>query len=416
MTGASSYPVAPPLNWHRSGFPQRSKAYADTRPSDFLSFKEIAGREDLLRLIVGRLMTSDGEDMQDDYTIPIEKQFWDKPLEWIVRHTYCQVRGLQVEAKVSVKFMLPEAGAGLGWLDVELSPRDLKLKDSDIVEVLVADRSKPEMTDSARSEQAELTRDAALQLFEQGAEPRRVWRALWRFAEDDNVVAPGLELLARLAARQPTSVFTVAGQSIEELRLLLRLLGELHSSNRQVQAVGWRLLTEACKEASLRPGLQRGGARSLALRLQRAGDLHGEGEEHVAHFLQLLGPMPSVQGANAAKEASLALAKPNGGYPACGEETQALSASQRWQREAARAAVRLERAMHKEDSMDIEKALHHLIAKMRGRDTNWQSVEEAGIGQLLGQLQSFDGDADVKSLAKKAVLEAGKLQHADCIR
>eukprot|EP00438_Fugacium_kawagutii_P016172 Skav225024 [mRNA] locus=scaffold2061:16126:19134:+ [translate_table: standard] len=72
--------------------------------------------------------------------------------------------------------------------------------------------------------------------------------------------------------------------------------------------------------------------------------------------------------------------------------------------------------LHKDDPMDIEKALHNLILKMQRRDVDWQSVEETGVGLIFRQLSSFHGDGDIRSLARKAVLEATKLQHADAIR
>eukprot|EP00440_Ansanella_granifera_P076437 gb/GFBE01082947.1/.p1 GENE.gb/GFBE01082947.1/~~gb/GFBE01082947.1/.p1 ORF type:complete len:430 (+),score=104.00 gb/GFBE01082947.1/:1-1290(+) len=429
MTGATSYPVAPQCLREPK---HRTKAHEDTRPSDFASFKEIQPREGLLRLIIGRLITADGQDMQDDYTIPIEKKFMHKPLEWIMRYTYCQARGIPTDAdavKVTVKFMLPEAGAGLGWLDSDLSPNALKLKDSDIVEVLVRERERSKLKDfSSESDDTanELSRQDAEAFFGKARAQlsqlplSKVWSALSRFYEDDNVVAPGLELLADFAAAQASQRKTVlsAGPSCDACRLLLQLLGELHSGNRRVQAAGWRLLAEVAQEPTLRPRLaQRGGAKTLALRLQRAGDLHAEAEQSIAKLLECVGHRPAEAAPeDAGKEPELSLAK-SGGYANGLEfEDPATSAAERWQRQAALVAVKLERAVHKGDAMDIEKALHHLLAKMRSRAMNWGSMEEAGIGKLLGQLKSFDGDVDIRTLAQKAVIEAGKMQQADFIR
>lgn len=93
-----------------SSGPARNKALEETRPSDFNTFKQTAGRDDLIRLIVGRFMTSDGQDIQDDYTLAIEKKLWRKSLDSIIRSTYCKERGvLDDDVKVFVKFLLPQA-------------------------------------------------------------------------------------------------------------------------------------------------------------------------------------------------------------------------------------------------------------------------------------------------------------------
>lgn len=72
--------------------------------------------------------------------------------------------------------------------------------------------------------------------------------------------------------------------------------------------------------------------------------------------------------------------------------------------------------MHKADPMDIEKALLNLISKMRSQDVNWQGLQQAGVGRLISELRSFEGDSEVQKLANKAVTEAGKLQIANFIR
>jgi len=399
--------------WAHGGQP-RSKAYADTRPADFGSFKEIPGREDLLRLICGRLMTSDGQDIQDDYTIPIEKKLWGKPLDSILRSTYCKARGVSMEpdeAEVRVKFMLLEAGAGLGWLDTSLSVRQLQLKDSDIVEVLVIDRAAPLPTEAS----ANLTRAEALQLLAAGR-PRsvtdawlaKVWSVLARYAEDDLLVGPGLELLAEAVEKDAslcTKVFDTKGNSCDVLRLLSRLLGELHSVNQRVQTAGWRLMIKGAEDATLSARLARSG-KAVALKLQRRGD--AVSATQLTRFLDLVGGAKAK--APEQKEGVMVVA-PAGGYKAA--QDFAARAAERWQEESTAASVRLERAIHQDEPMEIEKALHNLISKMRRKDMNWRSVEEAGVGQLLRQLTSFEGDGEIPKLARKAVLEVTKLQHAD---
>ncbi|CAL1158124.1 unnamed protein product [Cladocopium goreaui] len=387
-----------------SSGPARNKALEETRPSDFNTFKQTAGRDDLIRLIVGRFMTSDGQDIQDDYTLAIEKKLWRKSLDSIIRSTYCKERGvLDDDVKVFVKFLLPQAGAGLGWLDTSKSPLQLKLKDSDIVEVLFAETS-------IESEPAALpSRAEALKLLQDPrAAKAEVWAALSRFAEDDLLVAPGLELLADAVERQPLlckSIISVRGNKCDVMRLLSRLLGDLHSSNRRVQLAGWRLLLQAAKDEELRPVLRR--AKALALRLQRVGDPErGADPVTLTKFLELVGYKPETQIQPVqSPQGVLTLVK-----------AEAEPAAERWSREAAKAVVKLETAVHKDDPMDIEKALHNLILKMQRRDVNWQSVEETGVGLIFRQLSSFHGDGDIRSLARKAVLEATKLQHADAIR
>ncbi|OLP83159.1 hypothetical protein AK812_SmicGene36121 [Symbiodinium microadriaticum] len=386
--------------WAHGGQP-RSKAYADTRPADFGSFKEIPGREDLLRLICGRLMTSDGQDIQDDYTIPIEKKLWGKPLDSILRSTYCKARGVSMEpdeAEVRLKFMLPEAGAGLGWLDTSLSVRQLQLKDSDIVEVLVIDRAAPLPTEAS----ANLTRAEALQLLAAGR-PRsvtdawlaKVWSVLSRYAEDDHLVGPGLEHLAEAVEKDAslcTKVFDTKGNSCDVVRLLSRLLG---ASQLKCQSI---VKIEGAEDATLRTRLGRSG-KAVALKLQRRGD--AVSGTQLTRFLDLVGgakPKAPEQ-----KEGVMVVA-PAGGYQAA--QDFAARAAERWQEESTAASVRLERAIHQDEPMEIEKALHNLISKMRRKDMNWRSVEEAGVGQLLRQLTSFEGDGEIPKLARKAVLEA----------
>lgn len=391
-----------------SSGPVRNKALEETRPSDFHTFRQTTGRDDLIRLIVGRFMTSDGQDVQDDYTLPIEKKLWRKSLDSIMRNSYCRERGVSEEdVKVYVKFLLPQAGAGLGWLDTSQSPLQLKLKDSDIVEVLFAEKAPTETEPRAipsRAEALKLLEDARARSSAKDVLPE-VWAALSRFAEDDLLVAPGLELLADAVEKQPSlckSVFSVRGNKCDVTRLMTRLLGDLHTSNRRVQLAGWRLLIQAAKDKELRPVLRQ--AKALALQLQRGAC--GADPTSLTKFLELVGytpqmqiqPVPSPQGVSTLVKA------------------EAEPAAERWSREASKAVVKLETAVHKEDPMDIEKALHNLILKMQRRDVNWQSVEETGVGLIFRQLSSFHGDGDIRSLARKAVLEATKLQHADAIR
>lgn len=384
-----------------SAGPVRNKAPEDVRPSDFSSFKQSTCRDDLLRLIVARFMTSDGQDCQDDYTLPIEKNQWRKSLDSILRSSYAKDRGVSDdEVEIKVKFLLPQAGAGLGWLDSSKSPLQLKLKDSDIVEVLFA-RAEP-----ASVPEDGMSREEAMKLLQQARAKaskemvQEVWAVLSRFAEDDLLVGPGLELLADLVEKQPAlckSTFSVRGNKCDVLRLLSRLLGELHSCNARVQTAGWRLLTQAAKDQELRPLLRR--CQAVALRLQRID----ERDSKPGRFLELTGYTPPPR------------AEPEGVLVVPPARPQ-VPLLERYGQEAASAAVKLRTAVHKDDAMDIEKALHNIILKMQRQDVNWQAVEATGVGPIFRQLSSFHGDGDIRLLARKAVLEATKLQQAEALR
>lgn len=314
--------------------------------------------------------------------------------------------------------MLPEAGAGLGWLDTSLSPRDLKLKDSDIVEVLVTDTRPPE-SEQVEAIEPVLTRQEALDFFQVYTEELKVkrrftspeetlpklWQALLKYVEDDNVVLPGLKLLADFVVAQPSlrkTAMTVVGPGCDAIRLLVRALGDLHTGNRAVQEAGWSFLVELAKEPSLRPQLAR--AKSLALRLRKASELSGRAEICALQLLDLLGHQPKETASQPVELPMVVSSLPR--------EDPAV----RCRRESAEIAVKLERALNQADPMDIEKALLKLISKIRNQQVDWGTLQEAGIGRLLGLLRGFEGDADIRSLANKAVIEVAKLQQADCIR
>mmetsp|Transcript_71845 Transcript_71845/g.126914 ORF Transcript_71845/g.126914 Transcript_71845/m.126914 type:complete len:417 (-) Transcript_71845:178-1428(-) len=400
----------------RHGHAPRSKPYEELRPGDFVSFKATSAREGCLRLIIGRLCTADGHDVQDDFTLTVEKNLMGRPLETILREVYCPARGIPTDAeqtKVTVKFMLPEAGAGLGWLDTSLSPWDLKLKDSDIVEVLVTERrASGSQGDLEAMDEPVLSRQEALDFFTQELSKSapeawlpKVWQALLKYVEDDNVVLPGLKLLASFVVSRPShrkTAVTVVGPGCDALGLLLRALGDLHSGNKAVQEAGWSLLAELAKEPSLRPHLTR-RAKSLALRLRE--ELTGGAKISALQMLDSLGYQPPKETSTSRPEAV---------------QTKVLQLREdpvaRCRREAAEAAVKLEQAVNRADPMDIEKALLNLISKIRKQQVDWKTLQEAGIGRLLGVLRDFEGDADIRSLANKAVIEVAKLQHADYIR
>jgi len=404
-------------------FPTRSKAYADCRPSDFESFKQVPQPRDGLRLIIGRLTTADGGDIQDDFTVPIEKRLMGKPLEWILREVFCPQRGiLSDRAKVNVKFMLEEAGARLGWLDTSLSPRELKLKDSDIVEVLVLHKTGGSEDKALSEEEASLpSRQSAIDLFQATADELKsgklqgdewapkVWQGILKYAEDDHVVLPGLAVLADVVDAKPSDrkLAISGGPGCDAIRLLFRILGELHSSNAAVQTAGWRLLAGLAEDPLLRPRLSyRGGAKTLALKMKRSKQMAPETEKLAESVLEKLGHKPAdTTRANSISTAMVAVA------PAPVED-----AAVKWQRHSSEVAVKLERAVHKADPMDIEKALLNLISKMRSQDVNWQGLQQAGVGRLISELRSFEGDSEVQKLANKAVTEAGKLQIANFIR
>mmetsp|Transcript_54322 Transcript_54322/g.87749 ORF Transcript_54322/g.87749 Transcript_54322/m.87749 type:complete len:440 (+) Transcript_54322:51-1370(+) len=439
MTAASSYPTAPP-GWHRKQ-PARTKAYEDTRPGDFESFKELPPRDGLLRLIIGRLSTADGQDMQDDFTVPIEKQFMSKPLEWILRYAYCPARGIPTDteregererdssaAKLSVKFMLPEAGAGLGWLDVSQSPRSLKLKDSDIVQVLVT-RSEETLETSLPADEVaswEPSWQEALVFF---AEVRstsmqdadcwlpKTWHAIAKHMEDDNVVTPAFGLLAEFAdagSAQRQQILAKAGPGCEPIRFLLDTL-ERHSGSNGVQVAGWKLLVLLAKEHACWPRFVDPRARALAQRLVRAV---GESAPVASSASEVLRLLPQRRESVPAVPADQAIdvAKPAETATAVAGQSQAVSVGERWSKEAAQTAVKLERAMHTADPMSIEKALLKLISKMRNQDFDYRTFQEAGMGKLLGELVDFDGEKDIRILARKAISEAAKLQLADYVR
>jgi len=400
----------------------RTKAYADCRPSDFESFKQVPQPRDGVRLIIGRLTTADGGDIQDDFTVPIDKRLMAKPLEWILSQAFCPQRGIASDtAKVNVKFMLEEAGARLGWLDTSLSPRELKLKDSDIVELLVLHKD-GKSGDTPLSEEASFpSRQSAIDLFQATADELKkgklsgdewapkVWQGIFKYVEDDNVVLPGLAVLADVVDAKPSErkLAISGGPGCDAIRLLFRILGELHSSNAAVQTAGWRLLAGLAEDPLLRPRLSfRGGAKTLALKMKRSKLLAPETEKLAESVLERLGHKPAdTNRADSISTAMVVVA------PAPVED-----AAVKWQRHSSEVAVKLERAVHKADPMDIEKALLNLISKMRSQDVSWQGLQEAGVGRLISELRSFEGDSEVQKLANKAVTEAGKLQIANFIR
>lgn len=230
-SGKWSVPTAP-MSWTREPR-QGLKHYSLMRPNDYVSFREIAHRSNLLRVIIGRLVTEDGHDMNDDYTVPIEEEFLHKPFAWILRNTFCLARGVPpLTTVLSVRFALDQAGAGLGWLDCEKNPVELTLRDGDILQVLIT-RDVSNIEDPESLEQLEMIRNGtygeedhkhrwmpkdwqeATNFFEgvqSGAETPstwvpKVWTALEKHADDDHVVRPGLQLLLDLAkAPKPDSV------------------------------------------------------------------------------------------------------------------------------------------------------------------------------------------------------------------
>lgn len=414
------YPLA--TSSSRRVYPQRLKAYADCRPSDFQSFKETAQPRDGLRLIIGRLTTADGGDIQDDFTVPIDKRLMGKPLEWILGQVFCPQRGIIPErVKVSVKFMLEEAGARLGWLDTSLSPRELKLRDSDIVEVLVLHKDGGTEDKSLTEEVSLPSRQSALDLFKATADELKggklqgeawapqVWQGISKYVEDDHVVLPGLTVLADFVDAKPSErkLAVSGGPGCDAIRMLFQILGELHSSNMSVQTAGWRLLAGLAEDPLLRPKLSyRGGAKTLALKMKRSKQLTPECEQLADSVLDRLGHKPSdTTKANSISTAMVAVA------PALVED-----AAVKWQRHSSEVAVKLERAVNRADPMDIEKALLNLISKMKSQDVSWQGLQEAGVGRLISELRGFEGDSEVQRLANKAVAEAAKLQIANFIR
>lgn len=453
QNGTFTVPTAP-VSSQRDLVPHmRHKRYAETRPNDFQSLKEVPDRDDLLRLIVGRLLTADGHDLQDDYTLPIEKQFWHRPLGFILKHTYCQARGIRdTSAELSVRFMLAEAGSGLGWLDVSQSPVELGLKDIDIVEVLVMRKGgtnpegglvgallesldedgrgvacKPQWSPGSWQEALELIKATeGPEREEPGCWIPKVWVSMEKYAQDDNVVLPGLRLLLSYVSEEgPASKELVdksrahqaaGGQDgINTLRSIL----DLHSKNRAVQQVAWRLLSDFAAEPLLQPLLvQRQGAFSLATRAERAGELDGQSLEFVRRVLERLAnvPRPTSDGLSGASPFARPLRQKQRGERSAVKSREAqeegLTPEERRRQACESLRAKLKGAMDQCDTMVVDKTLRKLLKKLQGREVDSRDVEAAGLGPLLGELRSFEGDADIRDLARQAITATAKLQQA----
>jgi len=449
-SGTFTVPSAP-LSLGRDLKPHaRHKRYSETRPNDFESLREVPARDDLLRLIIGRLLTVDGHDLQDDYTLPIEKEFWHRPLGFIFKHTYCHARGIRDQhAELSVRFMLAEAGSGLGWLDVHKTPVELGLKDTDMVEVLVA-RSPGapgaeggvvgalfESLEEYGGEAAGKTLWSpgswreAVQLFEETrragfAEAElwipKVWSSLEKHAQDDNVVLPGLALFLSFLRDGP-SCEAPAGESRTQraaggrdgIGALQRVL-VLHGRNCAVQRAGWGLLEELAAEPPLQPLLvQRHGIRSLATRAERAGELDAQALASARRVLESLAgvPGPALGGAAGAplgparRPEARASARPRREAEADG-----LTAQERGRRACEQLAAKMRQALEEGDTLAVDKALRKLLLRIRAREVDSKGVE-AALGPLLGRLRSFEGDADVRDLSRQAISATAELRRVD---
>jgi len=427
------HPVAP-AQYHDPS--PKFKDYTSARPNDFESFRSIPARSGLIRLIVGRIITADGHDMHDDYTVPIESHFLKRPLAWILKYTYCPARGIPAAGvDLHVKFMLAEAQAGLGWMDVSKSPYTLQLKDSDIIEVLVTRQKKG-------------SGPTALQLLMQGSEEDlarrrwspsswkeasaflaetkpsnvsgadewlpKVWGILEKFAEDDNVTKPGLELLLAFVKDGSSDRLKRVAADRDGINIIQRIL-ELHSGNAAVQTIGWGLLAELAKEPTLQPLLvQRGGARALARRCEREASL---GAASMSAITKLLGCLENVPGSDKKSSALIAI-------PTEENETQTKIADPESQGSSAekkklvcmKAVVKIERAIAQSDVLAIDKTLRQLTAKMKAQDVDVAGVQASGLGPLLGELTKYEGDADIRHLSKGAILQVAKLQNAEPVR
>lgn len=436
--GQWCHPTAPP-SWGCEPAP-RHKPYEATRPNDFKSFKEIPEREGLLRLIVGRLITADGHDIQDDYTLPIEKQFHQHPLSYILKWTYGPARGIPNRAQIHVKFMLSEAGAGLGWLDVEKSPEELQLKDSDIVEVLVTRETAGQDVDhvteamdrlaggdieaaAARNRWAAKSWEEAVAYFSEVkssnyAMPNKwipkVWGTLDKYSEDDNVVHPGLEcFLGYIEAAKNKDAQQAVVADRDGVGILRRVLG-VHCGNASIQVAGWDLCWKLGSETFVQPLLvQRAGIRALARKLQKRPECEDSRvQSAIATFVKSMAKVPGPD--TATKTAGDAVVNPF--LKAAAAPAQRSSKGVTKSSTCSQLAVNLERAMRQNDTMRVDKILRSLIGKMQVYAFDHKEAEEAGLGRLLGELTSFDGDADVRELSRKAVQLIAKLQFADPLR
>lgn len=81
-----------------------------------------------------------------------------------------------------------------------------------------------------------------------------------------------------------------------------------------------------------------------------------------------------------------------------------------------KAVVKIERAIAQSDVLAIDKTLRQLTAKMKAQDVDVAGVQASGLGPLLGELTKYEGDADIRHLAKGAILQVAKLQNAEPVR
>lgn len=353
--GFFCHPIAPAC-WHRDAVPNmRQKPYNETRPGDFVSFRELGAKEGLLRLIIGRIITADGHDMQDDYTVPIETYFLHKPLDWILRYTYCRARGIhERQAALQVRFMLAEAGAGLGWFDVSMSPHDLRLKDSDIVEVLVTRRADATLGEGCVATISDMTLETgtveamswapgswqeAIGFIHETQRSFRslggncwipkAWTVLERYVEDDNVVIPALMLFLSFIQDAHLSLEQGSGQQLVRdrgcIKILQRILG-VHSRNHAVQDLGWGILAILALDPVVQTFLvTRGGIRALALRCERGGELSGQSLMAVKQLLQSTAEVPRSPSVFTASRNPFASNDKAQKSPGAGPRTEGLS-------------------------------------------------------------------------------------------
>lgn len=439
--GTFIVPTAP-VSWQRDVVPHpRYKRYDETRPNDFRSLKDVPARDDLIRLVIGRLLSEDGHDMQDDYTLPIEKQFWHRSLSFIFKHTYCESRGIRdPQAVVRVRFMLDEAGSGLGWFDMDQTPLDLGLKDTDIVEVLVTrpEVAEPKGIGATLASFDEVTPESAVDWSPQSwkeavaffdevkrsghAQPElwipKLWIGLNRYAEDDNVVMPGLDCLRDFLNEGQDQALPHRGRRLAALAnqdrvdCLQRILG-YHSKNWRVQEVGWRLLAELATEPPLQPLLvQRKGIRALAAREQRVGELPGQALAACEAVLQALNGVSPPKPGLAAPSPFLMAQKKAVKARNPSQEEAFLPAEDKAHRSLT-LGNKLQTSLNERDMLAVDKTLRLLLRRIRGGELDSKSLRAAGIGPLLGQLRGFEGDADIRDLAQQAISEMARLLKKD---
>merc|ERR1712050_362453 len=65
--------------------------------------------------------------------------------------------------------------------------------------------------------------------------------------------------------------------------------------------------------------------------------------------------------------------------------------------------INLERAIHQSDTMAIDKTLRMLIERIVAGEVDYNGLEAAGVGPLLGDLLGFEGDTDIRDLAQRAL-------------